>query len=185
MRRDESRYRGKGSMRAELDREGLPRKRSASFQLEVILAPWHRDAGWRSRGCIREYDRVVSTETRCKLRFAFGTMFEPGSIQLACVSTCRETSHLQPAVFTKRSNLSSSLRSLSLSPFPLSVIEQSTDVDRKLLWVIVLRLSGGRIYSPDRAITCWLLLWNTRFYFETTYLWMVYQYVPTWIDNAV
>ena len=115
MRRDESRYRGKGSMRAELDREGLPRKRSASFQLEVILAPWHRDAGWRSRGCIREYDRVVSTETRCKLRFAFGTMFEPGSIQLACVSTCRETSHLQPAVFTKRSNLSSSLRSLSLS----------------------------------------------------------------------
>lgn len=118
MRRDESRYRGKGSLRAELDREGLPRKRSAGFQLEVILALWHRDAGWRSRGCIREYDRVVPTETRCKLRFAFGTMFEPGSIQLACVSTCRETSHLQPAVFTKRSNLSSSLRSLSL---PLSL----------------------------------------------------------------
>lgn len=72
MRRGSSRYRGgeEISSRAELDRESLPRKRSAGFhQLGIIVDGWHRGCRLTSSRLHRDQDEG---ETRCKPRFAFG-----------------------------------------------------------------------------------------------------------------
>lgn len=127
MRRGSSRYRGgeEISSRAELDRESLPRKRSAGFhQLGIIVDGWHRDAGWRPRGCIG-----IRTRARLGVNHDLhsGTMFEPGpdpGFRL-CFHVSRNAipRPLRPSlVFAKRSNLSPQCL------LTLCIIERFTEV---------------------------------------------------------